>query len=513
MSARAVCGLLLALLAVLVAAPAALLVADPTLAKWGEAIHAAPLVWAHSFYAGTTARHLAEMVAPFVLPGVICGLLVAAGFLVPRQGLPPQRHAGLLALGLGVLLLLEPPLHLALLWLIAWHAPPGSGDLLLPRSLSGGRTLGTVHLAAISLLVPIAEEFFFRGRLLPWLLARLDKLSAVSLTALAFACAHGDPLQALVALPLGLLLGAVRAEGGSLLACIVIHQAHNALFVAGGPTVVAAPWAGLVLAMAGLACLGLGWAWPAAPHGPPRDPRRAVVVALAIAIFVLATYPLYQRAQDRLWVSATHRALAFGRLSDDILLERVDRLCLQGRVPAPRREALAARLRETPSPSGDRQVWLLARLDPPNFAAPDDDEAYDDFARLGTCPHTLPEHAAAARVLALAHPYAFARFAVDTPEVVARWMPLPAQADAALAQLRSTSGPLRQRLLAGLERASPGQIAAVLLRLPPTEVTPIDRRFLFTRYADARMRLDALAQTDPDRAAAFSQPVTVDETP
>jgi hypothetical protein len=47
-------------------------------------------------------------------------------------------------------------------------------------------------------------------------------------------------------------------------------------------------------------------------------------------------------------------------------------------------------------------------------------------------------------------------------------------------------------------------MTAVLFALPVEEVTPIDRRHLYTYYhEDARERLRKLSETDPARALAF----------
>lgn len=459
---RAAAALTLALAAVLAAMP-------PAIAPW-----AVPL-----------RRALAD-VGPFAVTLVVALTLVVAALLMPRAQHPLQRRPELLPAGLGWLLLLEPPLHLALLALIAWHAPPNSGDLMLPR-VGARAALLSWQLAVLWLVVPIAEEFFFRGRLQPWVAERLGAPSAVTLGALAFACAHGDPSQALIALPLGLLLGGMRARGASLLACVLVHQAHNVLFLVGGPAVVSAPWVGLGLSLCGVACLGLAAMWPGRVGG--GSPRRALAVCLLVSALVGAGWPIYRATQDRLWVSAMHRAIAYGSLPDDILVQRLHRLCDRGRLSARRRDELAARLAEKPATSRDRQVWVLARLRPESLRDRDERLASDDLARLASYPQDLEPLAAAARTLALDRPNAFAEFATIAPEAVARWYHLPGHEDDVLAQVLASEGGDRMRVLASFERAQPGLVADALLRMPIARITPIDRRFLFMRYADARERV------------------------
>jgi membrane protease YdiL (CAAX protease family) len=491
MDRRAYAGLVVALAAVMLAAPS-------TLVPWGAAVHEAPAGWAAGLAPHSAARRAAETIAPFALPLMVCSLLVVAGSLLPRAPRPLLRRPELLPLGLGWLLLLEPPLHLALLALVVWHAPPGMGDLLLPRVPTGAHAAGA-QIAVLSLAVPVAEEFFFRGRLVPWLQQRLGSGSAVTLSALAFACAHGDPAQALVALPLGLLLGALRVRGAALAVCVVVHQVHNGLFLVGGPAVVSAPWTGLVLSGAGLVCIALGAGWPGRPM--PRDPRGLWLTCLLGAAVITAGYPSYRRVQDRLWVAAMHRVIVSGPLQDDILTARVDWQCARGRIDLSRRLALAGRLRLEPSLSHERQLWVVARLDPSGCFAVDDTEATDIFETLARCPQDYSAHAEAARRVAIAHPHAFADFTTRDPEAVARWLPLPAQAAAVAAQIDASRSGDRMHLLAGLERACPGAIADALLRVPPERVTPIDRRFLYEHYPDARERL---AGAPPAVARAFA---------
>ncbi len=503
MNPRAFAGLGVAVAAVLLAAP-------PAIVGWSAAVHAAPSRWAAGLAPGGVPRHVADPLVPFALPMAVCALLLVAGCLLPKPALPWReavpRRPGMMAMGLGLLLLLEPVLHLALLALIGWHAPPGSGDLMLPRASGNGRIAPAIQMAVLTLAVPIAEEFFFRGRLVPWLREHLGSPSALSLSALAFACAHADPCQALVALPLGVLLGWLRLSGGGLGTCIIVHQAHNALFVATGPTVVAAPWVGLVLAMGAVACLALAWTWPR--RGTGLDPRRTIVACLAAIAVILAIYPGYQLAQNRVWLVAMHRAIAFGHLQDDILLQRVDLQCLRGKIDMSRRKALVLQLVAKPSPSRDRQVWIVARLDPDALAPRTVEEAHDDLARLASCPLHLPTHDLAARAKARAWADSIGRLVTEVMdgEIMQRWFPLPAAADEALEQIAVSSGAERHRFLAGMERAFPGRIADLLFKLRPDEVTPADRHFLFDRYADARERLEALALRDPERAQAFLSP-------
>jgi len=488
---QAALGLGLAVVAVLMAAPARLV-------PWGAAVHALPQRWAAAGHWGG----LGQAIASQAIPLAVCTLLAIAASLLPAPAKTPRRPE-FIPLAIGGLLLLEPCLHLALLALLAHHAWPGAGDLLLPRVVSGdvNHARAPVQMLVYLLAAPAAEEFFFRGRLVPWLAQRLDRVSAVTLSALAFACAHGDASQALVALPLGLLLGTLRIRGASLMACVLVHMLHNALFFIAGPTLVSEPWVGLGLALAGMAYLALALAWPGG--GLRLRPYWAVVAGLGLVVLISACQPWYSAAQDRWWLAAMHRVIIAPGLPDDLLLERLDWQCSSDRITRSRRHALACALLAAPAPGADRQVWVLGRLDPTALAhaTTSDEDAESTLQSLASCPLHLPSHDEAARSLACDHPGSFARVASEDPELLRTWLPLPAAAATTLQILVRCDAWERQQLLASCERAFPGAVSAMLLALPPENITPIERRFLFSHDAQAQHDVAALS---PQQQRAWS---------
>jgi hypothetical protein len=339
---------------------------------------------------------------------------------------------------------------------------------------------------------PVAEEFFFRGRLVPWLAQRLDRVSAVTLSALAFACAHGDASQVLVALPLGLLLGSVRIAGASLLPCILVHMVHNALFFIAGPTLVSAPWVGMGLALAGMLYIGLALVWPGG--GFRLRPYLVVAAGLGLVAVICACQPWYAAIQERWWLTAMQRALVAPGLQNDLLLQRLDWQCTRDAISPTRRVALAAALVAAPAANADRQIWVVCRLDPAAVVrlAPSDEAAETVLLSLASCPLRLASHDEAARTLGLAHPGVFARVASEEPDLLHAWLPLPGAAQASLAILVQCNGWERQQLLASCEQAFPGAVGPVLLLLPPQDITPIERRFLFSHDPQARQEVSAL---------------------
>lgn len=95
--------------------------------------------------------------------------------------------------------------------------------------------VGLVVLAAV-VVAPVAEEFFFRRVLQGWLEARLpeaDGAAAIGLSAAAFAAAHlGQGLAPAPLFLLGIVLGVIAHRTGSIIPCILLHAAFNAVGVA-----------------------------------------------------------------------------------------------------------------------------------------------------------------------------------------------------------------------------------------------------------------------------------------
>ena len=110
------------------------------------------------------------------------------------------------------------------------------GAALAPAGMSAWQVL------ALLLIAPVAEELLFRSGLQEALLRRWHSALAANVaTAAVFALAHAlardDALALAVVVP-GLLLGAVYGRTRQVAACIALHAAMNAVWLAGG----AAAW-------------------------------------------------------------------------------------------------------------------------------------------------------------------------------------------------------------------------------------------------------------------------------
>lgn len=100
-------------------------------------------------------------------------------------------------------------------------------------------TLTALTLAHVALLVPIAEEFIWRGMVQPGIRSALGAWPGIAITTVLFTLIHWGALapegrvvglSMLFALALG--LGILRERTGSVLAPIVVHALFNALNVA-----------------------------------------------------------------------------------------------------------------------------------------------------------------------------------------------------------------------------------------------------------------------------------------
>lgn len=467
MRLRTVAGCLIAVLAVAVSAPAAWL-------PWNRGLHALATSW-------------------WMVPVVASGLLLLATWLLPK---PPDDHPDgplvhrqeTVALGLGLLLLLEPVLHLAVLGLLASRRTPGAEDVLLPGLPPGNLGGLIIQVGMLCLLAPLAEELFFRGRLLPWLEGHLGRWSALSLTTLAFAVAHGSPIACLLALPLGLVLGWLRLARRDLGACIVVHQVHNGLVLLAGPALFTLPLSAAVLLGGGVLLLTLAAArgrmgWKALPAGLALGAALALVLTPALAL------------KDRLWAAGTARLLTATsiRTGPDLILTRLDRERRRGRLTAARCTLLRERL-------GGNEASLATRMLLDGGAAQAGSQAEAEAmlaaaARIISPPMPLAE---AASAIGTQWPGALAGIALEDPQVVATWL----GNERAPAAISSAQGPDRRRLLAALEQVWPGRLGSILLALPATAVTPLDRRHLREHYPDAEELIENL---DPERRAAWTR--------
>ncbi len=153
---------------------------------------------------------------------------VSVGRLV---GLRPTAWS-LYVLGAALGLAVQLPINALYAALIERFPPAHPSDLeaVYHAASTGQRVMMGLGLVAFG---PAAEELFFRGALYgPLARPAARTASAVAVSGILFAAVHFEWQQILVILPLGLLLGALRATSGSIVPSTLAHAAFNSVALA-----------------------------------------------------------------------------------------------------------------------------------------------------------------------------------------------------------------------------------------------------------------------------------------
>jgi membrane protease YdiL (CAAX protease family) len=162
------------------------------------------------------------------------GWLVARGSTPADLGLASDRPEADVGLAFAALALVVAPLLALAGWLnrlVPYEHP-------VVAFLAERRDFRAVLLVVLTAVVaaPLAEEFFFRRVLQGWLEKRLparNAAGAIVVSAAAFALAHqGQGLAFVPLFPLGLVLGYLVRQTGSLLPAILLHALFNAVSIA-----------------------------------------------------------------------------------------------------------------------------------------------------------------------------------------------------------------------------------------------------------------------------------------
>jgi sodium transport system permease protein len=96
--------------------------------------------------------------------------------------------------------------------------------------LDGSRSFVTT-LLLVAVTPAICEECLFRGPILLGLRTRLDSAAAVVITAVLFGLFHMDVYRLIPTTLLGVLLGFIVLESGSIVPAMVAHFCNNAMLV------------------------------------------------------------------------------------------------------------------------------------------------------------------------------------------------------------------------------------------------------------------------------------------
>lgn len=114
-------------------------------------------------------------------------------------------------------------------WGGAWLRNWSKASQEAQATLIEGANLWVLFLT-VGVLTPIAEELFFRGALMGWMmLRRFPRWTVILLPALLFAVMHLNPVGMLPIFFLALLLGYLRWASGSLWPSVGLHICNNLL--------------------------------------------------------------------------------------------------------------------------------------------------------------------------------------------------------------------------------------------------------------------------------------------
>lgn len=91
-------------------------------------------------------------------------------------------------------------------------------------------TTPVAAIVVMSLIIaPIGEEALMRGFLYPVLRTRFSAASTIAITTLLFALLHGNLIQVILTIPLGIALGYLYEKTHNLTACISAHMLFNTI--------------------------------------------------------------------------------------------------------------------------------------------------------------------------------------------------------------------------------------------------------------------------------------------
>jgi membrane protease YdiL (CAAX protease family) len=168
---------------------------------------------------------LAYLLAIFLMARVHAGQHALSDFLGAR---PTHPLLYVLAAGVGIASTIPAEIvHRAIER--RWPTPP---EELLDQ-ITAFRVDTPVRLVLIPFVViavgPLIEELFFRGALHRGLRRVYADTTVLPLVAVLFAAAHQDRRAMLPLFMVGLMLGLLRAAGGSIVASLIAHMSFNAV--------------------------------------------------------------------------------------------------------------------------------------------------------------------------------------------------------------------------------------------------------------------------------------------
>jgi len=178
-------------------------------------------------------RHLTALVLPTLI-GIAVAIVYGYSRNSSRTGLKFKQLFPVGAISSPVLLsllLTAAGLFIVNLAIAGWVTrilpPPQFVAQFMSETLRGHDPLAAF--LTIAVILPVAEEFLFRGLILQGFLSRYSPPMSIAASALLFALMHGNPWQFLPGIIMGAFLAWCFVRTNSLIPCLFAHIANNSI--------------------------------------------------------------------------------------------------------------------------------------------------------------------------------------------------------------------------------------------------------------------------------------------
>ena len=210
------------------------------LPSFGEAILCGVIILVIKFFVGLSAQLdltfsgfakqvTISQIATIALPAILMALFLTRG---PRETLKLKMpRLSFVPACILIAILLHPGfILLSNVVMFLYPASAGLDQIQVAVSTILADAPSTFAILCVIALVPaVCEEVAFRGFILSGLQTLRGKWSAIVISAAFFGIAHGILQQSIMASFVGVVLGIIAVQTGSLLPCIAYHLTHNSL--------------------------------------------------------------------------------------------------------------------------------------------------------------------------------------------------------------------------------------------------------------------------------------------
>ena len=202
---------------------------------------------------------LISQIAFFATPVLLMTVLLTKS---PRRTLLLNMPL-LLTIPASILLamFLHPPATATAHWLARLYPLDDAVGQEFAQLLSQAPSIWSL-LLILALTPAICEEIAFRGFILSGLRHMGHRWRAIILSSLLFGIAHGIIQQSIAATLVGIVIGYVAVQTGSLLPCILFHLTHNALLLLTGVVAQSVDRVPFSRWLISSSADGIGYTWP-----------------------------------------------------------------------------------------------------------------------------------------------------------------------------------------------------------------------------------------------------------